>query len=754
MSLDRAKLKEIIGRLGNDAFTAGQALGPQHLFMVALAKRAERTSDPAARISHDAIASQLLPATEKAAAEQDVSSATFDVLEAIERCLGFLAEKPNLPDFDQLLWWLLADNYDDAFTFFGACRRVCYANRMTPAAFVATDRFDTPKSEIGLGFFIADDANVDGKLIGRDADIERHLGLLRNSLLADRHYLITGERGVGKTAFLETLLQRAQRRFATEASERLRHRRFLVLRPEDLMFDPETTKQRVTTVFDLLGRNPSIIPVFDDIHTFLEPALPGASPFRELIGLHLIRPRQSFVLTSTVTPARKDELLRTLQAHPLPALDGDSTVRLAANMLEARRQENAVKPTLDPSADTIAQEIVASAREYYPSRFFPEVALHLASSTIERGVARIDFLKEAPLDRIGVEDLKAAIVGELGIAPETLGQNPDAFYNELERKLAAQIIGQDHAVRLVTRVLAAERKVGSTELPRGRFLFAGPPGVGKTLLSRQLARNLGYGQDAFKILNMGEYSTDGSRTRFIGADPGYVGYGASRTIYDVAHSRPSCVILLDEIDRAHPSIQDILLSILEGRGNNVDGDEVRFSQAIIIMTTNLGQEQIEAAYRDMREAGDDRKTIAASFDDTRLRELILMGATDKYEMEMLDRLDAAIEAARVPAAKADLASIDVYLALKQRRAALQQNRRHSSLDRAFLDRIDFIVPFFPIDEINDLTRVVQLKLKSLRWPDCPGDIQSAIVREVASAGSIRTIERLIKKRRLEEWYGQ
>jgi ATP-dependent Clp protease ATP-binding subunit ClpA len=249
---------------------------------------------------------------------------------------------------------------------------------------------------------------------------------------------------------------------------------------------------------------------------------------------------------------------------------------------------------------------------------------------------------------------------------------------------------------------------------------------------------------------MSEYSGEAARTRFLGSDPGYIGFRETRTVYDAVRARPSCVVLLDEIDRAHPSIQDILLSILEGQGADASGRPVYFTHAIILATTNLGMEQIEADWNEAQDKGIPRDEAAAALDDRKLRSLILNGALDEVERGMQVTLDRRVADARSGFAGAtdpdeQDARIAVYVDAMRRRSALEVTRRHSPLDRAFLDRIDVIVPFFPINSRADVTDIVALELRRIGWPDCPSETHDRIVQEILEGGSVRAIKRLVKE---------
>ena len=241
----------------------------------------------------------------------------------------------------------------------------------------------------------------------------------------------------------------------------------------------------------------------------------------------------------------------------------------------------------------------------------------------------------------------------------------------------------------------------------------------------------------------------------MGADPGYVGYRGTKTIYDMVRSRPSCVILLDEIDRADASIQDILLSILEGEGKDAEGSIVYFSQVIFIMTTNQGQEQVLEAYKDVTQGRLVREDIVQQFNDEALRTLILQGVVDETEANMKYHLRRETEAVKVAfetwqredssGQEGDLL-IENYIDLRQKSQRLEQVQRKTPLDRAMLDRVDFVIPFFPIKEPEHLNRILDITLGRYEWNDCPEEVRRTIIEEALTEDqSVRSIERLVIK---------
>jgi ATP-dependent Clp protease ATP-binding subunit ClpA len=396
------------------------------------------------------------------------------------------------------------------------------------------------------------------------------------------------------------------------------------------------------------------------------------------------------------------------------------------------------------------------ARERYPGRFFPEIALYLCESAVGRARNRILFLKDPPLSELTIRDLWEHVAEDQSIGVELFGREPGDFYSKLRVQLSSDVIAQEQAIESVCRILCSQALRPPQRTPRGRFLFLGPPGVGKTELGRSLAKRLGLGEEAFFVFNMAEYSSEVARTRFMGADPGYVGYRSSRTIYDMVRARPSCVILLDEIDRSHSSIQDILLSMLEGEGKDADGNPAYFSQAIFILTTNQRQDSVCEAY--YRGKGQSRESLAKSFSDAVLRQLRIKGVLDVEEAKMRQYMEQELAAARehfreeyassqsIAKNGSCLPLLERYVALKELDERLKRVQLKTPLDQALLDRLDMIIPFFPIKERDNLSRILDQKLKQAGWEDCPSQIRETILTSAQRPEmSIRAVETMIKQ---------
>ncbi|GJD19165.1 hypothetical protein RIVM261_041210 [Rivularia sp. IAM M-261] len=654
---------------------------------------------------------------------------------------------------DNIIYWLLKGDFNDKFL--KLCCKICREKGLD-TLFLTPDFPDVKISELGFGTLIDNewlDKPDEMPLFGRQADIEKHIGFLSLTIRQRRHYLLEGYRGVGKSLFLRSLIKTAIERWQRTGDQLLSNVRFILFEQKDFIYSEEDNRTRLTRLYQYLQANPQVIPIFDSFEGLLNQALSVHEIFTNLFGSILSTNGRTFVLVCRTEIALTSSLLEPIKSYTLSPLSPNASLEIVSHKISELISRNGIPNDFEPSKEEFCSLLINTASQRYPGRFFPEIALHLVESTINRAINRIFYLQHPPLDRILVADLWEHVAEEQSISTEILGKDPDEFYEKVQFNLKHQVIAQDAAVEKVCKVLQVMAKRPPRKAPRGRFLFVGPPGVGKTHLGRQLAINLGLGDEAFFIFNMSEYSSESARTRFMGADPGYVGYRSTRTIYDLVRSRPSCVILLDEIDRADASIQDILLSILEGEGKDAEGKIVYFSQAIFIMTTNQGQEQVEEFYyKTLDSENDSREQLAENFSDESLRKLILQGAVDETEIAMQKFLLTEINAVKNQFDASQDAflesgdAIERYIELKNTYNRLEYVQQKTPLDRAFLDRIDFVIPFFPIKEPQYLTKILNLTLEKYGWHNCPGSVSEQIISQaLAEKQSIRCLERLVMK---------
>lgn len=685
---------------------------------------------------------------------------SYDIERAVEHYEIFSNSHSHQKRFtDNVIYWLLEGDFDDKFL--KLYRNICKA-RGVDTLYLMPNFSDLKIADLGFGTLIdaewMEEQN-DLPFLGRQADIEKHIGFLSLAIRQRRHYLLEGHQGVGKSIFLRKLIKNAIESWQRIGDQLLSNVSFVLFEQQDFIYSEEDNRSRLKRLYQYLQANPQVIPIFDSFEGLLNPALSVHEIFTSLFGGILSTSGRTFILVCRRERALTTNLLEPIQKYTLSPLSPTVTLEIVYHKMEQLISRSGMMLDFESSKDEFCSLLINVASERYPGRFFPEIALHLAESTLNRAINRIAYLKKPPLDQIIFADLWEYVAEEQSISTEILGKDPDEFYQKVQENLNRQVIAQNAAVEKVCKVLQVMSKRPPRKAPRGRFLFVGPPGVGKTHLGRQLAINLGLGDEAFFIFNMSEYSSESARTRFMGADPGYVGYRSTRTIYDLVRSRPSCVILLDEIDRADASIQDILLSILEGEGKDAEGKIVYFSQVIFIMTTNQGQEQVEEKYeQSLFVDGTSREMLASEFSDDSLRKLILQGAVDETEVAMQNFLLAEISSIKqeFDACKsqqeelfeknAELLFIERYIELQNSYNRLEYVQKKTPLDRAFLDRIDFMIPFFPIKEPQYLAQILDLILERYAWNDCPESIKEEIITQALERKeSIRCLERLVMR---------
>jgi ATP-dependent Clp protease ATP-binding subunit ClpB len=336
-------------------------------------------------------------------------------------------------------------------------------------------------------------------------------------------------------------------------------------------------------------------------------------------------------------------------------------------------------------------------------------------------------------EEIDAEDIADIVSKWTGIPVSKMLQSERQKLLHIEDELHRRVIGQDDAVNAVSDAVKRSRAgMGDEKRPIGSFIFLGPTGVGKTELARTLAEYLFDDEDAMIRIDMSEYMESHTVSRLVGAPPGYIGYEEGGQLTEAVRRKPFCVVLLDEIEKAHPDVFNILLQILDdGRLTDSKGHTVNFKNSIIIMTSNIGAQLIQAEMEKMD--GVNREAILSGLQD-KLFQLL----KQKVRPEFLNRIDEIILFS--PLTKTDLRKIVLIQFDRIRATALRQHIDLSISDAA----LDWIsnAGFDPAFGARPLKRVMQRKITNrLSELILSGEVQEGDNVTIDIAGNELTVSK-------------
>lgn len=421
-------------------------------------------------------------------------------------------------------------------------------------------------------------------LIGRETEVERTIQILCRR--SKNNPLYVGDPGVGKTAIAEGL---AKRIHEGDVPEVLQNAVIYSLDMGALLAGTRYRgdfEERLKAVLQELENIPDAVLFIDEIHTIIGA---GATSGGAMDASNLLKPALSngslkCVGSTTYKEYRnhfeKDRaLVRRFQKIDVPEPSVEDAVKILDGLQPYYEEYHSIKYT--KSALRAAVELSA---KYIGERKLPDKAIDIID---EVGAAQMLVPKDERKKTIGRKDIEDVIAAIARIPSTTMNSNDREALKTLERDLKTLVYDQDRAIdMLCNSVKMARAGLRDPEKPIGSYLFSGPTGVGKTEVARQLSNSLGVELLRF---DMSEYMERHSVSRLIGTPPGYVGFEQGGLMTDKVDQHPHCVLLLDEIEKAHPDLFNILLQVMDyGKLTDNNGKTIDFRNVIVIMTTNAG----------------------------------------------------------------------------------------------------------------------------------------------------------------------
>ncbi|MCW3782698.1 ATP-dependent Clp protease ATP-binding subunit ClpA [Defluviimonas salinarum] len=449
-------------------------------------------------------------------------------------------------------------------------------------------------------------------LIGREAEIERCIQVLCRR--RKNNPLLVGESGVGKTAIAEGLALKITR---GETPEVLEHATIFSLDMGALLAGTRYRgdfEERLKAVVKELEDHPDAILFIDEIHTVIGA---GATSGGAMDASNLLKPalqggRLRCMGSTTYKEFRQHfEKDRALSRRFQKIDVNEPTVEDAVKILMGLKPYFEKHHDLRYTHDAIKAAVELSAR-YIHDRKLPDKAIDVID---EAGAAQHLVAESKRRKTIGPKEIEAVVAKIARIPPKNVSKDDAEILKDLEKTLKRVVFGQDKAIEALSSAIKLARAgLREPEKPIGNYLFAGPTGVGKTEVAKQLADTLGVELLRF---DMSEYMEKHAVSRLIGAPPGYVGFDQGGLLTDGVDQHPHCVLLLDEIEKAHPDVFNILLQVMDhGKLTDHNGRQVDFRNVVLIMTSNAGAAELAKSAigfgRDRRE-GEDTAAIERTF---------------------------------------------------------------------------------------------------------------------------------------------
>ncbi len=457
----------------------------------------------------------------------------------------------------------------------------------------------------------AEDGKID-PLIGRELEVERTIQILCRR--TKNNPLYVGDSGVGKTALAEGLARRIVNK---EVPAVLENAVIFSLDMGSLLAGTRYRgdfEERLKAVIAELEQTEGAVLFIDEIHTVIGAgatsggAMDASSLLKPALASGTLRCIGSTTYKEFRNHFEKDRaLVRRFQKIDVVEPSIDDTIKILKGLKPYYEEHHKVRYT----ADAIRTAVELAAK-YINDRKLPDKAIDVID---ESGAAQMLVPEARRRKTISVKEVEAVVAKMARIPPKSVSRDDKKVLQNLERDLKTMVFGQDKAIIALSSAIKLSRAgLREPEKPIGNYLFSGPTGVGKTEAARQLAASLGIELHRF---DMSEYMERHSVSRLIGAPPGYVGFDQGGLLTDAVDQHPHSVLLLDEIEKAHPDLFNILLQIMDhGKLTDHNGKSIDFRNTILIMTTNAGASELAKnaiGFERADREGEDQEVIERMF---------------------------------------------------------------------------------------------------------------------------------------------
>tara|TARA_B100001093_G_scaffold332156_1_gene317155 strand:- start:3935 stop:5938 length:2004 start_codon:yes stop_codon:yes gene_type:complete len=531
------------------------------------------------------------------------------------------------------------------------------------------------------------------KIIGRDKEVFRICQIL--SRKKKNNPIILGDPGVGKTAIVEAI---AERIVEKKVPRLLLNKKIICLNMTTIVAGTKYRgefEERMKIIVDELKKSPNVIVFIDEIHTLVGAGgVSGSLDASNILKPALARGQVQCIGATTLDEYRENieddgALTRRFQEVFVEPPSGEETIEILMKIKDSYEEHHNVE-----YSDEALKACVKLSERYLKSRELPDKAIDLMDETgarknladvkvpiaikklekklLECTENKMDAVKKQDYEKAAYcrdqeidirkeiadenekwekslkkkkkqvleEDVAETISMQTGIPLKRLAGDELDMILKMEEELKANIIGQDKAIEVLSKVIRRTRAgVASHKRPTGSFMFLGPTGVGKTQTVKALSEYLFGDEDSFIRIDMSEYQEKFNVSRLVGSPPGYVGHEDGGQLTELVRRKPYSVVLFDEIEKAHPDVFNILLQVLdEGRLTDSLGRTVDFTNSIIVLTSNVGARRIA----DFGTGIGFESNATASSHDEKIEGIIKKELKNKFSPEFLNRLDEIV----------------------------------------------------------------------------------------------------------------